>query len=158
MLYGLTFFSAMETGEVNVSDDELEEYAKEQIGASAYPDDKHVCSFFKCEQCGATVPLALDISYSQACDNARPALDFAGTVRSTCSKCGSVETIFSIIRGQHPEEEQEHPVCSCGSDTFLVCMCERYEGAQGLQGFFDEGVIVGKCSACGNLRTFLFTD
>jgi len=141
-----------------MSNNELEEYAKEQINASAYPDDEHICTHFMCEYCQEIVPLALDISYSRACDKARPALDFAGTVRSTCSKCGSIETKFSIIRDQHPEVEQEHQVCSCGSDSFFVCMCERYEGVQGLQGFFDEGVIVGKCSTCGSHKTFLFTD
>jgi len=158
MLYGLTISFAMKIGELKVPDTELEEYAKEQINAAAYTEDVHTCSHFTCSQCGRMVPISLLISYSKACDKARPALDFAGTVQSTCSNCGLVEIRLRIIRGKNPEVEQEHPVCSCGSQSFFVCMCERYEGAQGLQGFFDEGVIVGKCSTCGSLRTFLFTD
>ena len=141
-----------------MSDNELEEYAKNQINAAAYADDVHTCNHFECGHCNEVVPFTLRISYSDACDDARPAQDFAGTVYGTCGKCGSTDSLFGIIRGRFPETEQEHPVCSCGSDSFFLCMCERYEGAYGLQGFFDEGVIVGKCSTCGILRTFLYTD
>ncbi|TFG28375.1 hypothetical protein EU528_11305 [Candidatus Thorarchaeota archaeon] len=141
-----------------MSDKELEAYAKEQINAVAYADDVHTCNHFRCSKCEQVVPVSLLISYSEACDDARPAQDFAGTVYGTCGKCGSTDSLFGIIRGSYLETEEEHPVCSCGSNSFFVCMCERYEGAQGLQGFFDEGVLVGKCSKCGSLRTFLFTD
>jgi len=141
-----------------MSDCELENYAKEQINAEAYADDVHICTQFRCNHCELIAPFSLLISYSNACDENRPASDFAGTIYSTCSICGSVETPLSIIRGNHPEAEKEHPVCSCGSNSFFLCMCERYEGAHGLEGFFDEGVIVGKCSSCGSFRTFLFTD
>lgn len=158
MLYGLTIAFLLKIGEIELSDNELEEYAKLQINAAAYADDVHICNHFECGQCKEVVPFTLRISYSDACDDARPAQDFAGTVFGTCSKCGSTDSIFGIIRGNWPETEQEHPVCSCGSDSFILCMCERYEGAYGLQGFFDEGVLVGRCSNCGIPRTFLFTD
>jgi len=138
--------------------DELEDYAKEQINAGAYSDDVHTCTLFRCEKCERTVPFVIEISYSAACDKARPALDFAGTVSGTCGDCGMIQTLFSIKRGDYPEVEQEYPVCSCGSYTYITCLCERYEGASGLQGFFDEGVIVGKCATCGTHRTFLFID
>jgi hypothetical protein len=65
---------------------------------------------------------------------------------------------LSIKRDNYEEDEQEHPVCSCGSDTFVLCMCDRYEGLSGFEGFFDEGVLVGKCETCGTHRTFLYTD
>ncbi|MBN2229065.1 MAG: hypothetical protein JW779_05680 [Candidatus Thorarchaeota archaeon] len=117
----------------------------------------HICNQFRCKQCSSDI-FSLRISYSIASDRKRPAQDFAGTVHSRCSTCGSTGIVLSIIRGENPEDEQETPRCSCGSDTFILCMCERYEGVEGLQGFFDEGVLVGKCSDCGSLKTFLFTD
>lgn len=141
-----------------MTSENLEDYAKSAINASAYPDDIHRCSLFRCQQCERVVPFMIQISYSDACDEARPALDFAGTVIGTCSECGLVQILFSIKRGEYPEVEQDQPICSCGSNSYILCLCERYEGAYGLQGFFDEGVIAGKCGTCGSHRTFLFTD
>jgi hypothetical protein len=40
----------------------------------------------------------------------------------------------------------------------VVCECERFEGGDGLSGFFDEGVVVGKCSECGRNRVMVYTD
>ncbi len=137
---------------------DLEEYAKEQINAAAYPDDIHRCHLYQCDDCKRVLPFSVRISYSVACDKARPAYDFAGTVYGTCARCKKEQKLFSVTVFNHPEEEQEHPVCSCGSDMFVLCMCERYEGPSGLAGFFDEGVLVGKCETCGTARTFLFTD
>jgi hypothetical protein len=37
-------------------------------------------------------------------------------------------------------------------------MCERIEGEEGIPGFFDEGVIVGKCILCNRNMAFVFTD
>ena len=34
----------------------------------------------------------------------------------------------------------------------------RIEGDEGVMGFFDEGVVVGKCSNCGRNRVFVHTD
>jgi hypothetical protein len=137
---------------------DLEEYAKEQINAAAYPDDEHRCFLYPCSNCERVVPFIVRISYSVACDEARPAYDFAGTVHGTCIRCNQEQKLFGIIRNNHPEEEQEHPVCLCGSNAFILCMCERYEGPSGLAGFFDEGVLVGKCETCGTFKTFLYTD
>lgn len=137
---------------------DLDEYAKQQLNASAYPDDVHICSMFQCDRCQRTMPFSILMSYSEACDTARPPSDFAGTLRGTCTECGMEKTLFSIITDGLPEVKDEHPICSCGSDAFILCLCERYEGEEGLSGFFDEGVIVGKCVVCGVNRTFLFTD
>ncbi|MFW9958222.1 MAG: hypothetical protein ACFFCT_09125 [Candidatus Odinarchaeota archaeon] len=137
---------------------DLEEYAKEQINASAYPDDDHRCFLYPCSNCNRVVPFNVRISYSVACDDARPANDFAGTVYGTCIQCNQEQNLFSIKRGNYTEKVQEYPVCSCGSDAFILCMCERYEGPSGLTGFFDEGVLVGKCETCGTFNTFLCTD
>jgi hypothetical protein len=136
---------------------DLEEYTKEQINAAAYPDDDHRCFLYPCSNCKRVVPFSVRISYSAACDSARPAYDFAGTVYGTCIQCNQEQILFGITRDNHPEEEQEHPTCSCGSDAFILCMCERYEGLSGLTGFFDEGVLAGKCETCGAFKTFLYT-
>ena len=36
--------------------------------------------------------------------------------------------------------------------------CERFEGDEGLMGFFDEGIVVGQCARCGQNRVFVYTD
>ena len=41
---------------------------------------------------------------------------------------------------------------------FLVGRCERFEGDEGLSGFFDEGVVVGKCHRCGRNRVMVYVD
>jgi hypothetical protein len=115
---------------------EPEDYAKEQINEAGYPDDEHRCSLFQCHKCETVMPFSVRISYSTACDSTRPAYDFAGTVYGTCIGCNQEQKLFSIIRNNHPEEEQEHSACSCGFDAFILCMCERYEGPYGLAVFF----------------------
>jgi hypothetical protein len=137
---------------------DLEDYAREKINAAAYPDDDHRCFLYSCNNCKQVVPFSIRISYSVACDETRPAYDFAGTVYGTCIQCNQEQKLFGITVNNYPEEEQDHPICSCGSDAFILCMCERYEGPSGLTGFFDEGVLVGKCETCGTLKTFLYTD
>ena len=46
----------------------------------------------------------------------------------------------------------------CGNRSFIAGMCERFEGEKGIPGFFDEGVIVGRCTECSRKRAFVFTD
>ncbi|HBE39863.1 MAG TPA: hypothetical protein DDW27_01400 [Bacteroidales bacterium] len=53
---------------------------------------------------------------------------------------------------------EERPECDCGKSIFITGECERIEGEQGIPGFFDEGVIVGKCISCNRNRTFAFID
>jgi hypothetical protein len=141
-----------------MTDEDIEEYARGQINAAAYSDDIHRCYLFHCNACQRVVPFSLRISYSEACSDGRPAYDFAGTVFGTCTHCNQEQILLSIKVDDFEEDEQEYPVCSCGSDTFVLCMCDRYEGPSGLEGFFDEGVLVGKCETCGTHRTFLYTD
>jgi hypothetical protein len=138
--------------------EDLIDFAKRQVNAEAYPTDEHRCALFQCGNCGTVTPLSVFISYSEACDERRPAQDFAGTVYGTCEICGDTRTLFSIKRGAFSEKEHEHPICDCGSEHFYVCLCERYEGEEGLKGFFDEGVIAAKCRSCGEHRALLFTD
>lgn len=61
--------------------------------------------------------------------------------------------------GEHRKKlRDEKPVCECGSRIFFVGQCERIEGEQGIPGFFDEGVIAGKCTDCKRNQAFAFTD
>jgi hypothetical protein len=39
-----------------------------------------------------------------------------------------------------------------------VAEYERIERDDGMIGFFDEGVVVGKCSRCGRNRALVYTD
>jgi hypothetical protein len=52
----------------------------------------------------------------------------------------------------------EKPKCKCGHEQFYVGECERIERDEGVMGFVDEGVVVGKCFRCGRNRAFVYTD
>ena len=57
-----------------------------------------------------------------------------------------------------PAPKANYTRCRCGSRYFFVAECERIEGAGGLPGFFDEGVLVGRCADCGRMQAFIFSD
>jgi hypothetical protein len=75
-----------------------------------------------------------------------------------CSECGSRKRLFSFTGKHRTRLREEKPVCRCGSNHFLVGECERIEKDEGVMGFFDEGVVVGKCSHCGRNRALVYTD
>ncbi len=132
---------------------DLEAYARERIAAHRYPDDYHFFTPAKCHTCGV-VPLELTIEHHTGSKKG----NFKGVILAQCSVCGGTERIFSFT-GQHRKRVRaEKPVCQCGNGHFLVGECERIEGGEGLPGFFDEGVVVGKCSRCGRNRAFVYTD
>ena len=132
---------------------DLEAYARERIAAHRYPDDYHFFTPAKCHTCGV-VPLELTIEHHTGSKKG----NFKGVILAQCSVCGGEERIFSFT-GQHRKRlREEKPVCQCGNAHFLVGECERIEGSEGLPGFFDEGVVVGKCSRCGRNRAFVYTD
>ena len=79
-------------------------------------------------------------------------------IRARCPRCNGERVVFGFTGGGRKPWRQEQPACECGSGEFLAGMCERYEGADGLTGFFDEGIIVGKCARCGRNRVFVATD
>jgi hypothetical protein len=84
--------------------------------------------------------------------------DFKGVIFARCSGCGGEERVFSFT-GEHRQRLRvEEPACACGKRDFLVAMLERFEGDQGLPGFFDEGVIAGQCPQCGRQVVFVYTD
>jgi hypothetical protein len=66
--------------------------------------------------------------------------------------------LFTFTGDSRQKLRDERPECECGGRSFIVGLCERIEGEQGIPGFFDEGVIVGKCTLCNRNKAFLYTD
>jgi hypothetical protein len=136
-----------------VSLGELKVYAEKSIAADRYPNDYHFFRPIGCSTCGV-VPMSLTIEYHTGAEEG----DFKGVIRARCSVCDREQRIFSFTGDHRKPEREEKPVCSCGNETFVVAECERIEGDEGLLGFFDEGVVVGQCPACGRKHAFVFTD
>jgi len=132
---------------------DLKAFAKKCIAADRYPNDHHSFRTVSCPSCGV-VPLTLTVEYHTGAKKG----DFKGVIWARCSECGRKERIFSFTGEHRTPEREESPVCQCGNARFLVGECERIEGDQGLSGFFDEGVVVGKCCECGRNRAFVYTD
>jgi len=132
---------------------DLEKYARACIAAENYPADHHPFTPFGCASCGM-VPLAVRLEHHTG---SRPG-DFKGSVFGRCSECGKETRIFTFTGNHRKLLRQERPSCDCGHNHFWVAMVERIEGGQGLAGFFDEGVIVGKCSRCHRLALLASTD
>jgi len=132
---------------------DLEAYARKRIAAHRYPNDAHFFTPARCHTCGV-VPLKLTIEHHTGSRKG----NFKGVIWAQCSVCENRERIFSFT-GKHRKPEREvEPVCKCGNAHFLVGECERIERDEGLMGFFDEGVVVGKCSACGRNQALVYTD
>jgi len=132
---------------------DLEKYARACIAAEKHPEDHHRFAPFRCNDCGA-VPLALRLQHHTG---SKPGA-FKGSIYGLCSECGRETRIFTFTGDHRRLLRQERPSCDCGNDYFWVAMVERIEGGQGLAGFFDEGVIVGKCSRCHRLALLASTD
>ena len=132
---------------------DLEAFAKKSIAAERYPNDYHFFTPYKCDDCGV-VPLELTIEYHTGSKKG----NFRGEIHSLCLECGSRKCAFSFTGAHRKRMREEKPACECGHKGFLVAKCERIEGDEGIMGFFDEGVIVGKCSACGTIRAFVYID
>lgn len=132
---------------------DLEAFAKEQIAADRYPKDDHFFRPFACDTCGV-VPFKITIEHHTGSSQG----DFKGMIWGECAECGCRTRLFGFTGAHRKRLREEKPVCACGNATFLVGECERIEGKQGLAGFFDEGVVVGKCSRCGRNRAFVYTD
>ena len=132
---------------------DLKRYARDRIDAQRYPNDAHIFHPKKCPTCGV-VPLELMIEHHSG----SKANNFRGIIFGTCTECNDTARIFSFTGEHRTPEREEKPMCRCGSTHFLVGECERIEREEGLLGFFDEGVVVGKCAACGDKRAFVYTD
>ena len=132
---------------------DLEAFAQECIAAHRYPGDAHFFTPFKCDTCGV-VPFELTIEHHTGSKKG----NFRGTITGRCSECGVSKRVFSFT-GKHREPlREEKPACKCGHTEFTVAECERIERDDGMIGFFDEGVVVGKCSRCGRNSALVYTD
>ncbi len=132
---------------------DLEAFARKCIAAHRYPDDYHFFTLFKCDTCGV-VPFELTIEHHTGSKKG----NFKGVILGQCAGCESRKRLVSFT-GKHRERmREEKPKCKCGNEHFFAGECERIEREERLIGFFDEGVIVGKCSRCGRKRAFVYTD
>lgn len=136
-----------------ISITDLEAYAKKRIHAERYLDDYHHFKVFRCQACDA-LPLELTIEHHTGARKG----DFKGVIFGRCSACGTEGKIFSYTGSHRKPERNEVPACACGSKQFIVGECERIERDEGILGFFDEGVVVGKCAQCGRKRVLVYTD
>ena len=137
--------------EVSLSD--LVAFARKRIAAHRYPDDTHFFTPYRCETCGV-VPFQVTVEHHTGSKEG----NFKGMIWGECSECGSRKRVFSFTGEHRKRLREEKPACGCGNASFLVGECERIEGDEGVMGFFDEGVVVGKCSHCGRNRTLVHTD
>jgi hypothetical protein len=132
---------------------ELDDFAKQCINSQNYPNDNHTFSLYSCNSCKSSA-IKLTIEHHTGSEE----WNFKGIIWGECAECGYLMRLFTFTGSHREKLRDERPVCECGSRTFIAGQCERIEGEQGIPGFFDEGVIVGKCTLCNRNRTFVFTD
>jgi hypothetical protein len=132
---------------------DLEAFAKDRIAAHRYPNDYHFFRPFECDACGLA-PFKLTIEHHTGAKEG----DFKGIIWGDCVECGSRKRHFSFTGAHRKPLRTENPVCDCGNPSFLAGECERIEGDEGVMGFFDEGVVAGKCPSCGRNRALVYTD
>jgi hypothetical protein len=132
---------------------ELEDFAKQCINSQKYPNDNHIFLLYKCVSCNSPI-IKLTIEHHTGSEK----WSFKGIIWGECSDCGYLMRLFTFT-GEHREKLRvEYPICDCGNRNFMAGLCERYEGKQGIPGFFDEGIIAGKCTDCKRNQAFVFTD
>ena len=136
-----------------VSLSELEDYAMQCINSREYPNDDHRYILFTCGSCGKST-FSLNIEHHTGSED----WNFKGIIWGNCASCGYIMRLFTFTGSHRKKLYEERPGCECGANIFSVAQCERYEGEGGIPGFFDEGVIVGKCNDCGLNRVFVYTD
>lgn len=127
----------------------LVQFAEKRLNAAAYSDCTHRFCLWECG-CGSTCFRLTIERYAGDTPG-----DFHGILRAQCAACGQREERLSILSGGAPKLlRSERPRCACGVDALHVGLCERWED----WGFFDEGTVVGACSACGTLMALVDTD
>lgn len=131
----------------------LEEFAKQCIGIQNYPDDIHNFILYKCSSCSSSL-FRLTVEHHTGSEE----WSFKGIIWGECADCGYLMRLFTFTGSHRSKLRDERPECECGTRTFMAGQCERIEGENGIPGFFDEGVIVGKCTLCKRNRIFVNTD
>jgi hypothetical protein len=131
----------------------LEDFAKDSIGADHYPGDDHFFTLFNCSSCRGDT-FRITIEHHSGSEE----YDFKGIIWGECAACGYLMRLFTFTGEHRTYVKTERPECECGNRIFVCGMCERYEGESGIPGFFDEGVVVGKCLSCNRNKSLVFTD
>jgi len=132
---------------------ELDEFARDCIHAENHPDDEHIFSLYQCHNCREN-SFKVTIEHHTGSEE----WDFKGIIWGECTQCGYLGSLFTFTGEHRKILREERPFCECGNRSFTVGQCERIEGEQGIPGFFDEGVIVGKCCNCKRNKSLAFTD
>lgn len=132
---------------------DLEAFCRKCIAADSFPGDDHVFTPFACETCGV-IAFAVTIEH-QAGSKER---NFRGLIHGVCKLCGRRQRLFLFGREHRETLRTETPACTCGNEDFLVAECDRMEREGAVPGFFDEGVVAGRCSRCGENRAFVYID
>lgn len=132
---------------------DLDTFAKQCINSQEYPNDRHDFSLFTCNSCNSSI-FKLTIEHHAGSAE----FNFKGIILGECASCGYLMRLFTFTGSHRQKLREERPECECGNRLFTVGLCERFEGEQGITGFFDEGVIAGKCTLCQRNRAFVFTD
>jgi hypothetical protein len=132
---------------------ELDDFAKQCINSQNYPNDYHNFLLYTCNSCKSAT-FKLTIEHHTGSEE----WDFKGIIWGECTSCGYIIQLFTFTGDHRKKLRDERPECECGSRIFMVGQCERIEGEQGIPGFFDEGVIAGKCTQCNRNQSFVFTD
>ena len=131
----------------------LERYARESLDAEQYVGDIHRFVLANCPGCGL-VPMSLTIEHHSGSKKG----NFRGVVWGSCQSCKKEHRIFSYTGTHRKLTRKVNPSCRCGNAFFVVGECQRFEGEEGLVGFFDEGVLVGQCVACRHNQAFIYMD
>ncbi len=129
----------------------LRAYAEERVGGADLEGCVLVTRVAACERCGGS---ALGVRVDRRLGDERG--DFHGEIHVTCAECGDAWSVLSVRQygDEGPPVAVETPRCECGSDTFSVALCDRYED----WGYFDEGAVAAQCALCGALRVLADTD
>lgn len=148
----VSFAIAAETPPFETIERLLRDFAERRLGAE--PGQEGFADRFRiasCSACDATL-LQLDV---QRTEGDRPG-DFHGNVWMECVRCGDEDLLLSVIQRGTPEvrDRGERLACACGGTRFHVAILERWE----TWGFFDEGAVVARCVACGQLLAVVDMD
>jgi len=132
---------------------DLDAFAEQCINSHNYPDHFHKFRLYVCNSCRSET-FKLTIEHHAGSEE----WNFRGIIWGECTSCGYLGPLFTFTGPHRKWLKEERPECECGSRVFTAGQCERFEGEQGIPGFFDEGVIVGKCTVCKRNRVFIYTD
>jgi hypothetical protein len=133
---------------------DLDDFARECINSKAYPDDIHNFSTYTCSSCKVSTSFRLLVEHHTGSVES----NFRGIIWGECSECGYLMRLFTYTGTHRQMLIEEQVVCECGNRSFLAGLCERTESEKGIPGFFDEGVVVGKCTQCNLNSVIVYID